>query len=213
MDEQGRGLALGLLAHIQPHVVEEHHVGAQFFFGAAVAGGAHDVAARNAGAVRLQNAFQAQAFVIAGNFARDADMLDGRHVHQEAAGQGDVRSDARALLSQWLLGDLDDDFLAFPEQIADGREASPVLVGLGAASPGLLRARGGAPRLRPQGRASFSRSGRDLHVAVTIFSPRSQSGVGSAIFRSTIFRSTVAATPLAAHTAGKAMLVAGSLLA
>ena len=30
MDEQRSGAALGLLAHVQPEVIEEHHVGAQF---------------------------------------------------------------------------------------------------------------------------------------------------------------------------------------
>ena len=51
MDQHRRRPPLRLLPHVEPQVVEEHHVGAQFFFGAAFAGGAHDVAARNAGAV------------------------------------------------------------------------------------------------------------------------------------------------------------------
>ena len=45
------------------------------------------------------------------------DVIDGRHVDHIAAGQGDVRGDARALLAERLLGDLDDDFLAFLEQV------------------------------------------------------------------------------------------------
>jgi hypothetical protein len=36
--------------------------------------------------VALQNAFQAEALIVAGDFARDADVVHGRHVDQEAAG-------------------------------------------------------------------------------------------------------------------------------
>ncbi len=122
MDQQRRGAPFRLLPHVQPQVVEEHHVGAEFFFRASVARRAHDVAAGNPGAVGLQNPLQAETFVVARDLARDADVIDGRHVHQEAAGQRDVRSDARAFLTQRLLGDLDDDFLAFFQQVADRRQ-------------------------------------------------------------------------------------------
>ena len=71
----------------------------------------------------LQDPFQPQALVIAGNLAGHADVVHGRHVDQEAAGQRDVRSDARALLSQRLLGDLNDNLLPFLQQVADGRDA------------------------------------------------------------------------------------------
>src|SRR5580698_1161267 len=47
-------------------------------------------------------------------------MVDSRHVDQETARQGDVRSDARALLSERFLGYLDDEFLAFAQQVANG---------------------------------------------------------------------------------------------
>ncbi len=87
VDEEGGGALLGLLAHIEPEVVEEDHVGAQFFFGAAIAGGADDVAAGDAGAVGLEDALQAEALVVGGNFAGDADVIDGGHIDQEAAGQ------------------------------------------------------------------------------------------------------------------------------
>ena len=69
VDERGGGSLLGLLAHVQPEVVEEEHVGAEFFFGAAVAGGADDVAAGDAGAVGLQDALQAEALFVGGDFA------------------------------------------------------------------------------------------------------------------------------------------------
>ena len=64
--------------------------------------------------------FSRSALFFAGDLARHADVIDGRHVDQEAAGQGDVRSDARALLTQRLLGNLNDNLLAFLQQIGDG---------------------------------------------------------------------------------------------
>ena len=76
----------------------------------------------DAGAVDLQDALQAQALFVAGDLARDAHVLERRHVDHVAAGQRDVRSDARALLAERLLGDLDDDLLAFLQQVGDGRQ-------------------------------------------------------------------------------------------
>ena len=71
---------------------------ADLFFGAAFAGGTHDEAAGHADAVSLQNALQPKTFLVARDLARNAHMLDRRHVDHVAAGQGDVRGDARALL-------------------------------------------------------------------------------------------------------------------
>src|SRR5579872_7154530 len=47
-------------------------------------------------------------------------MLESRHVDHVAPRQRDVRCDARALWAERLLGDLNDDFLAFFQQVADG---------------------------------------------------------------------------------------------
>ena len=69
----------------------------------------------------LGDALQAEALLVAGDLTRDADVIDGRHVNQEAARQGDVRSDARAFFRDWLFGNLDQNFLAFLQQVADGR--------------------------------------------------------------------------------------------
>src|ERR1039458_10049693 len=63
--------------------------------------------------VALQNPFQPQTFLVARNLARHANVVHARHIHQEPARQRDVRRDARALLSQRLLGDLYDDLLPF----------------------------------------------------------------------------------------------------
>ena len=76
------------------------------------------------GAVLLQDALQPQPFFVAGDLARHADVLERRHVDHVAAGQGDVRGDARALLAERLLGDLNDDLLAFAQQVADRAAAA-----------------------------------------------------------------------------------------
>jgi len=94
---------LGLLAHIEPEAGEEMHVDAKLFFGLAFRGGPADESARNALAMRLQDTLQALAFFVGWNFAGDADVLDGRHVDDEAAGERNVRSDARALLAMGSL--------------------------------------------------------------------------------------------------------------
>ena len=67
-------------------------------------------------------------------FARHADVIDGRHEHQEPAGHGRVRRQPRALRPERLLGHLDDDLLPFLQQLFDFR------LGLFFASP--LRSRG-----------------------------------------------------------------------
>src|SRR5947209_6122675 len=119
MDQQRRGAAFGLLTHVEPEIVEEHHVRAQLFFAAPVARRPDNIAAWNSRAVGLQNPFQPQPFLIAGNFSRDADMVHRGHVDQKSAWQCNVRSNASALLAQRLLGDLHDDLLAFPQEIAN----------------------------------------------------------------------------------------------
>ena len=48
-------------------------------------------------------------------------MIDGRHEHQEAAGHGDMRRQARALRAQRLLDDLDENLLSFADEIFDLR--------------------------------------------------------------------------------------------
>ena len=86
----------------------------------AVTGGTHDEAPGDAGPMGLQDALQPAALLIARNLARHADVVHGGHINQKAARQGDVRGDARAFLPQRLFGDLDDNLLAFLQQIADG---------------------------------------------------------------------------------------------
>jgi len=59
MQQHGRRFALGLLPHVEPEVVEEVHVAAQFLFALVFRGRAADEAARNSLAVGLQHALQA----------------------------------------------------------------------------------------------------------------------------------------------------------
>src|ERR1700689_2971100 len=61
------------------------------------------------------------------DFARDAGVVERRHVNQEAAGKSDVARDARAFLAQRLLGDLDDDFLALLQHVGNELRAARLL--------------------------------------------------------------------------------------
>ena len=124
MQQQRGGPLFGLLPDIQPEVEEEIHVGREILFAFAFAGRAHDESARNSGVVDLQNPLQAQALFVAGDFARNAGVFQRRHVDHVSSRQRDMGSNARALLAQRLLGDLNDDLLAFLEQLGDGRQRS-----------------------------------------------------------------------------------------
>src|SRR5258706_2427631 len=121
MQQHRRGPALGLLTNILPEVIQKLHVGRDFFLGPSLGRGARDEAAHRTRAPRLQNAFQAQALIVARNFSRDAHVLERRHIDYVAPRQGDVRSDPRALLAQRLFRDLNDNLLAFLEQVGDRR--------------------------------------------------------------------------------------------
>ena len=92
-------------------------------FGPAGGRGADDDAAGEA--VRLaelaDDAAQAAALVARLDLARDADVIDRRHEHQEPPGHRHVRREARALGAERLLDDLDEDLLAFLQQVFDLR--------------------------------------------------------------------------------------------
>jgi hypothetical protein len=70
--------------------------------------------------VLLEDAFQAEAFFVAGDFPGDAIVIDGRHVDAVAAREGDVAGDAGAFLGDGFFGDLDEDLLAGLEEVCDG---------------------------------------------------------------------------------------------
>src|ERR1700742_3091495 len=73
------------------------------------------------GLLRLDRLAQALALFVGADPLRDADVIDGRQVHDVAARQGHVARDARALRADGLLRDLDDDLLALAHDLADGR--------------------------------------------------------------------------------------------
>src|SRR5580658_4513320 len=124
IDQRGRLGAFGAGLDVVPQALEEADVGAEFFFAGALGGGADDEASVTVFAFAEDDALQALALFLGGNFARNAGVVHRRHVDQEAAGQRDVAGDARALLTNGLLGDLHQDFLAFFQQVADERDGS-----------------------------------------------------------------------------------------
>src|SRR6266851_1467205 len=111
MEKRG-GLALfALLLDFVPRFAEEFDIGANFLVGGAAGGGANDEAARIGVAGFADKAAKPRTIFRGDNFARYPGVMDRGHVDQEAARQGDVAGDARALLAERLLGDLDDDIL------------------------------------------------------------------------------------------------------
>ena len=102
----GRGLALDRL----PALVQAFDVLTQVVFRGAFCGCAHD----DAGAVWdgvLQDRLQAAALTV-GQFARNAGHLVAGDVHEEAAGQRDLRGQARALVPDGVLCHLDEHRIA-----------------------------------------------------------------------------------------------------
>ena len=86
---------------------------------AADAGGAHD-RAHAVGNLHLVERFAQLLAVLAFDAARHAAGAGVvRHEHEEAAGEADEGRERGALVAAFLLLDLDDDFLAFVEQLAD----------------------------------------------------------------------------------------------
>ena len=98
---------------------QEAQIGAELFFRRAFGRGADNESARGFAALVHQNPLEAMALFVGGDLAADAHVRDRRHEDQEAAGQRDVAGDARALLGDGLLGDLNQDLLAGLQQVAD----------------------------------------------------------------------------------------------
>ena len=96
-------------------------------------GRAHDEAALPVLALADDDALQPLALFFRRDLARNAGVVHRRHVHQEPARQRDVTGDARALFADRFLGNLDQDFLAFFEQVGDQRNGG-VLAAAEAAS-------------------------------------------------------------------------------
>ena len=128
-------------------------------------------------------------------------MLERRHVDHVAARQRNVRSDARALLSERLLGDLNDDLLAFLQQLGDGWQGGSFGTALGTAK------RSGFGTLFGTARGWFS--GRAFAARLVGPGFNWGSGFGSSVGSSV---TGAAATHLAAHAARQAVHIAATLL-
>ena len=119
VDERRWLRAFGAILDVLPQALQEADVGAELFFAGALRGRADNEAAVAVFALAQNDPLQALALFVRGDLARDTGMVHGRHVDQEPALQRDVTGDARAFLADGLLGDLDQNFLAFFQQIAD----------------------------------------------------------------------------------------------
>src|ERR1700686_4746074 len=124
MEERGSFALLATLLDFVPGSAEEFDVGANFFVGGAASRGAYDEAAGVAAARFADEPAQTRAIIGAVDFARDADVIDGRHVHEKTSGQSDVTGDARALFAEGLLGDLDDYILTGLEHFGNELRAA-----------------------------------------------------------------------------------------
>ena len=107
-----------------PLRLEVIEVPLQLFGRAADAGGADD-RAHAVGDLQLVHDLAHLVAVFALDAARDAARARVvRHQHQEAAGEADEGGEGRALVAAFFLLDLDDEFLAFAEQLADVHAAA-----------------------------------------------------------------------------------------
>ncbi len=120
VDERGRLRGLGPRLDVGPQVEQEAEVGTEFLFAGTGGGGADDEASGGLALFGQEDVAEATALGVGLDLAGDAGVVDGGHEDQEAAGKGDVRGDAGALLGDGLLGDLAEEFLAGLEQLGDG---------------------------------------------------------------------------------------------
>ena len=93
-------------------------------------------------ALALDDVLQPLPLFLGRDLARHAGMVHGRHEYQKASRQRDVAGDARALLADRFLGNLDQNFLPFFQQFADLRDD---LILAAAETPALPAASSAAP--------------------------------------------------------------------
>src|SRR5579883_2548273 len=111
--QECRSLAIfEFLLDFVPGLAEEVDIRANFVIRGATGGGSNDEAARIAAACFANQAAKARAVFRRSDFAGDADVVDRRHINQEAARKSDVAGNPSALFPEGLLGDLDHDVLS-----------------------------------------------------------------------------------------------------
>src|SRR5260370_1807459 len=109
VEQSGSFALLAAFLDFVPGLAEKLDVGANLVVGGATCCRADDEAAGISAAGFTDETTKPRAVFGGDNFARYPGVMDRGHVDQEAARQSDVAGDARALLSERLLGDLDDD--------------------------------------------------------------------------------------------------------
>ena len=116
-------MRLHLLPHVGPDSVEVLEVGEDVLLRSLLRRGSDDHAAaeRVLLAKLTDDAAQPAALFAAGDLARDADVIHGRHEDEKSPRQRHVRGQARALRAKRLLGDLHENFLSFFQQVLDAR--------------------------------------------------------------------------------------------
>src|SRR5271165_406353 len=124
VNQRRRLAVLGPVLDFRPEVLKEPNVGAKFVFLNVGRGRADDEPSQPVLALAGDDPLQPLALLFRVDLARHAHMVDGRHVHQEPSGKRDVTGDARALLGDRLLSDLDQDLLPFFQQVGDQRHGA-----------------------------------------------------------------------------------------
>src|SRR5262249_14429445 len=121
VDDRRRPLRLGLLPDLRPDLVERLEVADDVLFRPAGRGGADDDPAGEA--VRLaelaDDAAGPAALRPSLDLAGHADVVHGRHEHEDPSRHGHVRGEPRAFGAERLLDDLDEDLLSFLEELFD----------------------------------------------------------------------------------------------
>src|SRR5262249_24240995 len=115
---------LRVLAHVVPCTHQVTNSLSQFSFTDANSCRTHDEASRRHvffGTQGLNYFAQTMTLAVGLDLARNPNVLNGRHVNEESAWQGNVRGDPCAFFGDWLLRDLHQDFLTFIKQISDRR--------------------------------------------------------------------------------------------
>src|SRR5260370_858926 len=112
VEQSGSFALLAAFLDFVPGLAEELDVGANLVVGGAACCGADDEAAGISAAGFTDETTKPRAVFGGDNFARYPGVMDRGQLDQAAARQSDVAGDARALLAERFLGDLDDDVLA-----------------------------------------------------------------------------------------------------
>ena len=125
VDQERRGAALrtpaGSAFQTSPRLLRSHCSSS----GVRPTPAVRTIAPMPSGICRLSIASRSCVAVLALDAARDAaGARVVRHQHQEASGQADERGERSALVAALFLLDLDDEFLAFLEQVADAGAAA-----------------------------------------------------------------------------------------